>query len=289
MPDYVVDAQGKKLQFMGNKFCKVGDTIWTDGKIIFGHTPIRGTPLIMPNVEGGIPVVADEITENKYTCGYFTLAGNFKRKQIAEDIWTTNAKKLYKHGASDDVIDAEIAFDEVGFYTATATNDGVYFSLGDEEIISSDITIKKNDSVVESFNLKNLLAEKNKFENFSANAFDKIAEIFSDSAITPPINRSAQITAFNVNRRGETEFIVGSHAAANLGSMKLYSHGKYSRDEFQAETFLWESTDTALTQDPHLKTALLLLWEHCILRFQVGRMTARLTRTQQLLTLKQNI
>lgn len=284
LPDYVIDAQGKQLQLIGNKFCKVGDKVWTDGKIIFGHTPIRGTPLIMPNVESGIPVVADEITENKYTCGYFTNAGNFKRKQIAEDTWTTNAKKLYKHGKNDEVIDAEIDSDEVGIYTATSTNGGVYFSVGEEEIISSDVTVKKNDLTVENFNLKNLLDEKNKFEKVdsntgvsetvSANAFDKIAEFFSDTEVTPSLNCSAQITAFNINRHGETEMIVGSHAAANLNPMKLYSHGKYSKSEFQNETFLWESTDTALTQDPHLKNALILLWEHCvggeILNFEVS-------------------
>ncbi len=285
----VIDAQGKRLQVMGNKLCQVGDKIWTDGKVIFGHTPLRSTPLVLPNIESGIPVVADEIKsgENKYTCGYFTKAGVFKKKQIAEDTWTTNAKKLYKHGKSKEVIDAEIAFDleekEVGLYTATATNDGVYFSLGDEEFFSN-VTIKKNDLIVESFDLKNLLDEKNKFdkvnsdtgitENVSANAFDKIAEIFSDSEVTPPLNLSAQIVSFKINRHGETEMIVGSHAAGNVNPMKLYSHGKYSKSEFQDETFLWESTDTVLTQDPHLKNALILFWEHCvggeILNFEVS-------------------
>ena len=276
---YVIDAQGKRLQVIGNKLCNIGDKIWTDGKIIFGHTPLRSTPLITPNVESGIPVVADEIKsgENKYTCGYFTKSGVFKNKQIATDTWTTNAIKLYKHGDAKEVIDAEIAFDseekEVGLYTVSATNDGIYFSLGDEEIFSN-VTIKKNDLTVENFDLKNFLREKNKFEkvdsdtgvteSVSANAFDKIEEIFSDVEVTPPINLTAQITAFKIKRHGETEMIVGSHATANLNPMKLYSHGKYSKSEFQDETFLWESSDTILTQDPHLKNALILFWEHCV-------------------------
>ncbi|MBR6012793.1 MAG: hypothetical protein IK062_03295 [Selenomonadaceae bacterium] len=276
--NYIIDSQGKKLQTAGNKFCQVGDTVWTDGKIIFGHTPLRSTPLL-PNVESGIPVVADALLDDKnVTCGYFKTSGIFKKKKIAEDDWTTNAKTLYKHGHDKKVIDAEIIFNsdekEIGLYTVSATNDGVYFSLCGEDDISSYITVKKNDTFIENFRLKNILEEKNKFDRFnseteqsetvSANAFDKFQEIFSDSSITPIYNLSAQLVAFKINPYVKTEFIVGSRSVANLNPMQPYSHGTYSREEFQANTFLWESTDTALTQDPHLKNSLLMFWEHCV-------------------------
>ncbi|MBR2774358.1 MAG: hypothetical protein IKD73_05130 [Selenomonadaceae bacterium] len=36
----VIDVHGKELSIIGNKLVKKGDFVWTDGKVVFGHTPI---------------------------------------------------------------------------------------------------------------------------------------------------------------------------------------------------------------------------------------------------------
>lgn len=101
-----VDVEGKHLTFIGDYPCQAGDTVWTDGKIIFGHVPIRGTALTTPEL-GGIPVLADKLR------GYFDKNGMFKKYSIAEDDWITNDKRLFRHGEVDvdakKIIDAEVS------------------------------------------------------------------------------------------------------------------------------------------------------------------------------------
>lgn len=114
---YAVDVQGKSLSFIGDLPVKVGDTVYTDGNIIFGHFAKRGAPAFFyDGGASGIPVLADNLR------GYFTLNGVWKDYRIAGENWLTNAKKLYRHDSgNDNVIDAEIARDEtdaeIGCYT----------------------------------------------------------------------------------------------------------------------------------------------------------------------------
>lgn len=121
-----VDVQGKTLRFIGNLPCQTGDTVWTDGKVIFGNMTRHDTPML-DGAPSGIPVVADEINGNSnMKCGYFKLSGAFKYKQIAEDSWVTNSDKKYAHGDGTfngaRIIDAEIS-DNGGLYVVT---DGIY-------------------------------------------------------------------------------------------------------------------------------------------------------------------
>lgn len=107
----VIDVQGKPLSLIGNKLVRVGDLIWTDGNVVFGHTPIRGGG-ILPNEPSGIPVLGARDLR-----GYFTSNGKFKRYNIAGNDWIVNDKKIYAHDTDDaDIIDAEISADG-GVYT----------------------------------------------------------------------------------------------------------------------------------------------------------------------------
>lgn len=115
----VIDVQGKELSLIGNKFVKAGDLIWTDGKIVFGHTPIRGSTLL-ESTPSGIPVLGKNFR------GYFDKRGHYKRYNIAGDDWIANDKKIYAHdNGEDNIIDAEIATDaegnETGVYTVEKT------------------------------------------------------------------------------------------------------------------------------------------------------------------------
>lgn len=112
----VIDVQGRRLNFIGYLPVKAGDSVYTDGNVIFGNAPPKGAPAIFDN-PSGIPVLADEDSSGKNELrGYFTNRGKYKRFSIAGDDWITNSEKKYSHdeeddGDDDDIIDAEITDD----------------------------------------------------------------------------------------------------------------------------------------------------------------------------------
>ena len=125
-----VDVQGRHLSFIGYLPVKEGDTVYTDGRYIFGNAPPKGAPTVF-DTPGGIPVLGDEYSLSTSDPkgnlrGYVTAQGKYKKYNIAGDEWITNAKKTYAHDGSIDgiddenIIDAEIALDENG------AEDGVY-------------------------------------------------------------------------------------------------------------------------------------------------------------------
>ena len=67
-----IDTSGKRLQFIGNNPAQVGDMVWTDGRVIFGHTPIRGTPLMFTD-EPKIPVLGALYNQAGYIKKSLTL------------------------------------------------------------------------------------------------------------------------------------------------------------------------------------------------------------------------
>ena len=101
----VIDVHGKELSLIGNKLVKQGDFIWTDGKVVFGNTPIRGGGILHAE-QSGIPILANNLR------GYFDKVGNFKSFGIAQDDWITNSNKYFTHGLEhfneNKVIDAYI-------------------------------------------------------------------------------------------------------------------------------------------------------------------------------------
>lgn len=164
---YAVDVQGKALSFIGDFPVKVGDTVFTDGNIIFGHIPQRGAPAIFQDEPSGIPVITGinsiyggrPIPIEQTLRGYFTLQGVYKKYRIAGDYWITNAHKIYRHdNGADNIIDAEFARDdngnEIGYYTAEkiinliAPNnyfdfDGINFQIGNYDFCSVDNDVKR--------------------------------------------------------------------------------------------------------------------------------------------------
>lgn len=50
----IVDENGRHLIPIGNLQIKEGDTVWTDGRVVYGHVPIRPT-VNLPNDSPGIP------------------------------------------------------------------------------------------------------------------------------------------------------------------------------------------------------------------------------------------
>ena len=141
----VTDSQGKILSFIGDLPVKVGDVVYTDGKVVFGHAPKRGSVFLPDEDPTGVPVLSEDLR------GYFTVNGKYQKYKIAGEEWITNAKRTYRHdqdgkstvveeeeqndnvGKEDDdkkekilkeeILDAEIVIDE-----ETGTENGVYIA-----------------------------------------------------------------------------------------------------------------------------------------------------------------
>lgn len=104
----IIDAQGKRLAFIGNLPVQIGDIVFTDGNVIFGNVPRRGSINYFIEKQRGIPVLGVDLR------GYFTLLGGFKSYLIAGEDWIVNSQKYYAHDVREDIIDAEISLDYDG-------------------------------------------------------------------------------------------------------------------------------------------------------------------------------
>ena len=65
----VVDDNGRSLRVIGNMPIKPGDTVWTDGRIVYGHRPVR------PNVK---PIIGESVMfpyAGESGCGAFKESG----------------------------------------------------------------------------------------------------------------------------------------------------------------------------------------------------------------------
>ena len=107
----VVDVNGRRLTFIGWLPVKAGDTVFTDGKVIFGNAPPKGSPAIFDE-PGGIPVLGDKDSDDNELRGYFNKQGKYKKYSIKGDEWIVNSDKIFKHDNDEDnIIDAEISDD----------------------------------------------------------------------------------------------------------------------------------------------------------------------------------
>ena len=140
----VVDENGRHLIPIGRLPIKAGDTVWTDGRIIFGHVPIR--QLASPvKFYKGVPFY--DSTEG----GYFnSVAARCRYKYpavIISDgaVLINGERKLFLTTAKSVLLDVEILVDEneeeIGYVYAYA--DSIAFSSTDE-IKNAQITIESS-------------------------------------------------------------------------------------------------------------------------------------------------
>lgn len=113
------DVNGKKLEFVGNWPSEAGDSVWTDGKVIFGHiAPKEDSVPVFSN--NGIPISCEK--EGDELKGYFTPTGTWKKYAVAPEDWIVNNEKLFYGGSlmynDARVMDVEVT-DEGDMYIAT--------------------------------------------------------------------------------------------------------------------------------------------------------------------------
>lgn len=223
-----IDVNGRRLSFVGNNPAQAGDTVWTDGRVIFGHIPIRGSVLNPPS-ESGIPIIANDINNDaSNTHGYFNDKGTFKKYKIADDSWIVNNQKTFKHGG-DAVIDAEITINN---NAENSLRTAVFDRTNNEAIINENgAPIKKISLDKETERLINIkLKYDGDFELLKYTATHKlIAHEF-------PISNTAN------------------------ASVAMFDYGKPQFLEEKDFPFMDEQTGG----DPYLNKALMALWEYCL-------------------------
>ncbi|MBQ4495118.1 MAG: hypothetical protein II968_05055 [Selenomonadaceae bacterium] len=144
----VIDVHGKQLSLIGNKLVKKGDFVWTDGNVVFGHTPIRGGGVLHAE-QSGIPVLANNLR------GYFNLNGDFKSYNIVGDAWIVNDKKFYAHDVDDaEIIDADFA-DDSEFFTVEKSLKTFSQDTDDDYIFESKVYGKTIHSFNSDYLIKN--------------------------------------------------------------------------------------------------------------------------------------
>ena len=113
--DKAVDVQGKVLSFIGYLPVEVGDTVFTDGNVIFGYSKVKGGYNIFSDKVKffTVPVLGDKYLLSELEeelRGYLNNRGKYKKYRIAGTNWIVNSKKLYAHDLNaENIIDAYIA------------------------------------------------------------------------------------------------------------------------------------------------------------------------------------
>ena len=99
-----IGANGEKLQFVGNWYGSAGDTVWTDGNIIFGHSPLRASSTMMTlSSNSGIPVLCENL------CGYFSSTGTWSAYDVAQYDWIVNNENYFFSSSDSTVKDAIVS------------------------------------------------------------------------------------------------------------------------------------------------------------------------------------
>lgn len=154
-----VDVQGRSLSFIGYLQVKAGDTVYTDGKVIFGNAPPKGAPAIFDE-PSGVPVLGDNYflgEQDDELRGYFTKSGKYKSYQIAGDDWIVNDDRNFKHDADDNIIDVEISD---GGELLAVEQIGTSYKVKDNEVTQTcELIILKDGEEIENLSIENLLKE----------------------------------------------------------------------------------------------------------------------------------
>lgn len=166
---YAVGANGEELRLIGPFQIRVGQRVWTDGKVIFGYVRPKSSEFVFPTLDSGIPVLCDNRK------GYFTKKGVWKNYPVAEHDFIVNNKNIF-FGGDNVNQQGEKIFD------AVINDDGEIFSvrwyspIGWTISILADLTkflsywkikLYKNDSMIQMLNICDICLDIYSFcENF---------------------------------------------------------------------------------------------------------------------------
>lgn len=117
--DKAIDERGRVLSFVGYLPVTAGDTVITDGTVIFGNVKVKGGYSIFDDTLSGIPVLGSRYLLSLYNSenlkGFFCTNGKYKKYEIAGENWFVNGRTKYFHDIGEKtILDAEISRHESG-------------------------------------------------------------------------------------------------------------------------------------------------------------------------------
>lgn len=130
--------RGELLTFIGDFPVVVGDTVWTDGKVIYGHFPRYDVPVLSITI-GGVPVQPLSVS---FESGYFTRAGAWHAATLAlpdtRPLFVNDERTFFP--VYNDVFQEDQLYDATVYdgklYTARRRRGGgVGIYLDDEELV----------------------------------------------------------------------------------------------------------------------------------------------------------
>ena len=207
----VIDVQGRFLTFIGDLPVNEGDTVFTDGKVIFGHAPPKGSPAVFDQ-PSGIPVSGDEDSsgENELR-GYFTTGGKYKKYSVKGDEWIVNNKKKFAH---EDADTANLEFNERKIIDVAFSDDGDEFITVDGFFKESQCVKYKNHLYVCHHNdVEALHGEMQYSINFYTEAFEGEEITLGFDKEKFPVNSDKNVpVAIFKNRKLYTEISLEEYA-----------------------------------------------------------------------------
>lgn len=216
--DKAIDEQGKVLSFVGYLPVSAGDTVFTDGTVIFGCAKVKGGYGTIDEQPAVIPVLAEQkFNSNENLRGYFTKSGAYKKSNVAGQDWIANGKKLYAHDIDEGkIIDAEISCDENKKENGVFTVEKNIIQIGETEnqyddfvfidnelIRDCEIVIKKDSEVQERINLSELSKKAEEF----ALAYVNIVEVPRQNPVNL-VSTVASLKTFKVMPDGTWQALV---------------------------------------------------------------------------------
>lgn len=217
----IIDVQGRNLRTIGNFPCHVGDTVWTDGRVIFGHIfeGTQNTPVILK----GVPVLGDNLR------GYVKKSGNLKNYNIAEDAWIVNDDKFFHHGDENNLLDVDIIKQstETAVYKATVVNQNteVYVYCGDNLV--DDVNLDDKCNVASETAIENaeifISSEPERFHTLTKQ------QKVSYGRHLPPGSEisSTKILGLKIDDNGVTHAIVASWKSVSYAVYRHYWQHRY--------------------------------------------------------------
>lgn len=247
-----VDVEGRQLLFIGYMPVNVGDTVWTDGRVIFGNAPPKDSPLI-PALPKGVPVLGDILR------GYINRSGKYREKNIAVDEWIVNNKKIFEHGEEKNLLDVEVVKSEQNKFTTlykaelTAENPKVKNSVVNfykDKVLSERISLsdynmgwKKADEFIDS-----VVTDLQRFKKIRFESPNYYRTFYAKYLPKEEINK-AKILGVKIDSNGDCHAIVAgwrsfSYRLFEYNKTQIYrfditsQHNNYKIGDVSAESYL---------------------------------------------------
>lgn len=249
-----IDVQGKRLSFIGYLQVQAGDSVWTDGKIIFGNVPPKGSSNILDD-SLKVPILGDEL------CGYITKTGKYKKYPIAEEDteWTVNDKKNFEYGNSENLLDAEISkFTDENekniLYSANSTKKHSIVNFYKNNDLVETIDLSENFNIAEQYGTN----KANEIVNTDSNRFQQIVSdsTWSYYGYSQPANiNKSQILGLRIDDEGNCHAIVACWYSSSFEVLRYYSaknydfYHKYESNHYRVGD---PSTESFLANLPHV-------------------------------------